>query len=96
MDIFDYKGICLKEDKRAVYLDPANSRPDAAVTHAHSDHLRPNTHMTKPTAEIMKVRTGSTKATTHNYHEKFKITQNGSCEIAVCKYRSKNARTKGL
>ena len=73
MDIFEYKGICLKEDKRAVYLDPANSRPDAAVTHAHSDHLKPNTHMTKPTAEVMKVRTGATKAVTHDYHEKFKI-----------------------
>ena len=47
MDIFDHKGICLREGKRAVYLDPAKSRPDGAVTHAHSDHLRPNTHMTK-------------------------------------------------
>jgi len=73
LDIFDYKGICIKEEKRAVYLDPASSRPDAAITHAHSDHLRPNTHMTKPTAEVMKVRTGATKAMTHEYHEKFKI-----------------------
>ena len=73
MDIFDHKGICLREGKRAVYLDPANSRPDGAVTHAHSDHLRPNTHRTQPTADVMKVRTGSTKATTHDYHEKFKI-----------------------
>ena len=73
MDIFDHKGICLREGKRAVYLDPTNSRPDGAVTHAHSDHLRPNTHMTKPTADVMKVRTGSTKAMTHDFHEKFKI-----------------------
>ena len=73
MEVFEHKGICLKEGKRAVYLDPANSRPDGAVTHAHSDHLRPNTHMTKPTADVMKVRTGAKKATTHNYHEKFKI-----------------------
>ncbi len=73
MEIFDYKGICIKENNRAVYLDPANSRPDAAITHAHSDHLRPNTHMTKPTADVMRVRTKSKKATTHDYNEKFKI-----------------------
>ena len=54
MDIFNYKGICLREDKRAVYLDPSQGRPDGAVTHAHSDHLRPNTHMTRPTADVMK------------------------------------------
>ena len=73
MEVFEHKGICLKDGKRAVYLDPANSRPDGAVTHAHSDHLRPNTHMTNPTADVMKVRTGAKKATTHNYNEKFKI-----------------------
>jgi len=73
LDIFNHKGICLREGKRAVYLDPANSRPDGAVTHAHSDHLRPNTHMTRPTADVMKVRTGATKAMLHDFHEKFKI-----------------------
>ncbi|MCS5642906.1 MAG: MBL fold metallo-hydrolase [Dehalococcoidia bacterium] len=73
MEIFEHKGICLKEDKRAVYLDPSSGRADGAVTHAHSDHLRPRTHMTRPTADVMKVRTGSKKATPHDYHEKFKI-----------------------
>ena len=73
MDIFNYKGICLREDKRAVYLDPSQGRPDGVVSHAHSDHLRPKTHMTKPTAEVMKVRTGATKATIHDFHEKFKV-----------------------
>lgn len=73
MEVFQHKGICIKEDKRTVYLDPSNSRPDGAVTHAHSDHLRPRTHMTKPTADVMKVRTGSKKATPHDYHEKFRI-----------------------
>ena len=29
--------------------------------------------MTKPTADVMKVRTGAKKATIHDYHEKFKI-----------------------
>jgi len=73
LEIFDHKGICLKKDKRAVYLDPSSGRPDGAVTHAHSDHLRPRTHMTIPTADVMKVRTGSKKATLHDYNEKFKI-----------------------
>ena len=73
MEIFDHRGICLKKDKRAVYLDPSSGRPDGAVTHAHSDHLRPRTHMTPPTADVMKVRTGSKKATLHDYNEKFRI-----------------------
>ena len=73
MEIFDHRGICLKKDKRAVYLDPSSGRPDGAVTHAHSDHLRPRTHMTPPTADVMKVRTGSKKATLHDYNDKFKI-----------------------
>ncbi len=49
MEVFDYKGICLKRDKRAIYLDPSSGRPDGAVSHAHSDHLKPKTHMTEPT-----------------------------------------------
>ena len=73
MEVFQHKGICIKEDKRTVYLDPSSGRPDGAVTHAHSDHLRPRTHMTKPTADVMKVRTGSKKATVHDYQEKFRI-----------------------
>ena len=73
MEIFEHRGICLKKDKRAVYLDPSSGRPDGAVTHAHSDHLRPRTHMTPPTADVMKVRTGSKQATLHDYNEKFKI-----------------------
>ena len=73
MEIFDHRGICLKKDKRAVYLDPSSGRTDGAVTHAHSDHLRPRTHMTPPTADVMKVRTGSKKATLHDYNEKFRI-----------------------
>ena len=73
MEIYDHRGICLKKNKRAVYLDPSSGRPDGAVTHAHSDHLRPRTHMTPPTADVMKVRTGSKKATLHDYNEKFRI-----------------------
>ena len=73
MEVFQHKGICIKEDKRTVYLDPSSGRPDGVVTHAHSDHLRPRTHMTKPTADVMKVRTGSKKATVHDYQEKFRI-----------------------
>ena len=34
MEVFDYKGICLKRDKRAIYLDPSSGRPDGAVSHA--------------------------------------------------------------
>ena len=75
MQIFDYKGICLKEGKRAVYLDPTSGRSDGAITHAHSDHLRPKTHMTRPTAEVMRVRTGAKKATLHDYYEKYKINE---------------------
>ena len=55
MEIFDYKGICLKKDKRAIYLDPSSGRPDGAVSHGHSDHLRPKTHMTEPTKDVMKL-----------------------------------------
>ena len=73
MEVFDYKGICLKRDKRAIYLDPSSGRPDGAVSHGHSDHLRPKTHMTEPTKEVMIARTGSKEATTHKFHEKFKI-----------------------
>ena len=73
MEVFDYKGICLKRGKRAIYLDPSSGRPDGAVSHAHSDHLKPKTHMTQPTKEVMIARTGSKEATTHNFHEKFKI-----------------------
>ena len=73
MEIFEYGGICLKKDKRAVYLDPSSGRSDGVVTHAHSDHLKPRTHMTVPTADVMKVRTGSKKATLHHYDDIFKV-----------------------
>ena len=73
MEVFDYKGICLKRDKRAIYLDPSSGRPDGAVSHGHSDHLRPKTHMTEPTKEVMIARTRSKEATTHKFHEKFKL-----------------------
>ena len=67
MEVFDYKGICLKRDKRAIYLDPSSGRPDGAVSHGHSDHLRPKTHMTEPTKEVMIARTGSKKQQLINF-----------------------------
>ena len=57
MQVFAHGGICVSDGKGAVYLDPSRGRPDGVVTHAHSDHLRPRTHMTPATAEVMHART---------------------------------------
>ena len=62
MEVFAHGGICVSNGGGAVYLDPSRGRADGVVTHAHSDHLRPRTHMTPATAEVMRVRTGSRKA----------------------------------
>lgn len=73
MQVFAHGGICVSDGKGAVYLDPSRGRPDGVVTHAHSDHLRPQTHMTPATAEVMHVRTGSRKAQLHGYREPFTV-----------------------
>ena len=73
MEVFAHGGICVSNGEGAVYLDPSRGRADGVVTHAHSDHLRPRTHMTPATAEVMHVRTGSRKAQLHGYREPFKV-----------------------
>ena len=73
MQVFAHGGICVSNGEGAVYLDPSRGRADGVVTHAHSDHLRPRTHMTPATAEVMRVRTGSRKAQLHGYREPFRV-----------------------
>ena len=73
MEVFAHGGICVSNGEGAVYLDPSRGRADGVVTHAHSDHLRPRTHMTPATAEVMHARTGSRKAQLHDYREPFKV-----------------------
>ena len=73
MQVFRYNGICLYRDGRAVYLDPSRGRADGVVTHGHSDHLRPGTVMTPPTADFLRVRTGSRRATPQEYHAPFML-----------------------
>lgn len=41
---------------QVLYLDPKKTTAGSFVTHAHSDHLTPDAHMTPPTLDFLRVR----------------------------------------
>ena len=61
------------------YIDPLYPVKKALITHAHTDHARPNNHLilgTKETIEIMKIRYAKSYCTNHqviNYNSTLKI-----------------------
>ena len=61
------------------YIDPLYPVKKALITHAHTDHARPNNHFilgTKETIEIMKIRYAKSYCTNHqviNYNSTLKI-----------------------
>jgi Cft2 family RNA processing exonuclease len=49
-------GIEVASGGRTLFLDPKRATPGAVVTHAHSDHLTPDAHMTPPTLDFLRIR----------------------------------------
>ncbi|HEX2022822.1 MAG TPA: MBL fold metallo-hydrolase [Candidatus Thermoplasmatota archaeon] len=49
-------GVEVHANGSVLRLDPKRASQDAVVTHAHSDHLTPDAHMTPPTLDFLRVR----------------------------------------
>lgn len=56
MQVGGGNGVEVASGGRTIFLDPKRSTPGSVVTHAHTDHLVPDAHMTPPTLDFLKIR----------------------------------------
>jgi len=49
-------GVVLTSGGSTLFLDPKRATAGSVVTHAHSDHLTPDAHMTPPTLDFLRIR----------------------------------------
>ncbi|MGM0406010.1 MAG: MBL fold metallo-hydrolase RNA specificity domain-containing protein [Thermoplasmatota archaeon] len=67
MEIKYESGICLKDGKKKIILDPTRQSEVGVVTHGHLDHLVKDAYMTIPTLDILEVRKGEKRGKGMHY-----------------------------